>query len=1262
MNRNLFNDLETSDLQTVDLICAEFEKVYGSERSLIERFLADAPERIRIVLFGELLAFELEMRGRGGALPDQADYLARFPDQSEQIRLVFERILSDQAESNQRQQTRTESQIEVDPQPEMPDAIGRFRVEKVLGHGGFGIVYKAYDDRLARAVAIKVPLTRFSSRPNSTGNHLAEARSVAQLEHPHIVPVYELGSDDEFPLFIVSRYVDGTSLAQKINPKQVSDPLAVAELIATIAEALQHAHEQGLVHRDVKPGNILIDRQGQPHLADFGLVLREEDVGNDSGYAGTPAYMSPEQAAGEGHLVDGRSDIFSLGIVFYELLVGRRPFGGDNKQKVMRNVVTSRPRPLRQFAGELPPELERICLKALSKRISRRYSTARDMANDLRDFLALSSSVRTAPDSTTLLDSATSDSSDSQWSASSSANESATAVIPRGLRSFDSRDKDFFLQLLPGPRNRDGLPESVWFWKTQIEETDRHKTFSVGLIYGPSGCGKSSLVKAGLLPQLSDDVTTIYIEATGMGTEEALRQQLKMRFGELTEDLDPGQSMAAIRRRPMMSGHKLLILIDQFEQWLHVQQGTENGGLLAVLRQCDGQHIQCILMVRDDFWLSISRLMLELDVDLIPGHNVALIDLFDEDHARNVLAAFGRAFGKLPEKPSDMSKAQVDFLDRVIGGLSQDGKVVCVRLALFAEMLKSKPWVPETLERIGGTEGVGVAFLNDTFDSPGSNPAYRAHREAAQRVLKALLPETGSDIKGKMQSSEELLKISGYQDQPQHFENLIRILDSDLRLITPTETAESNDGDDQSTTNRSRYFLLTHDYLVHVVRDWITQSQRETRRGRAELRLEDRTREWQSRRTNRYLPTMWGYANIRLFTRKPQWNATQRQMMRKARNFHAVRWGSGLLAVLLVAFSVQSLLRSSDLRHQSEQAEIAVANLSSSRGATTPRAIDDLAQFPREIVIQKLRARRENAGPDEDLVLSYALAAYDGLKAPQELVEQVSFTPAGEVANLTQALRHSKKVSLPALRKAFDSFGNDARLQMPRSLSIFDLREAFDARNQGRHHSLRNLTELREVFDSHGNEAGLAKARFAILAMYLGDLTPAKLMCRRVPDPILRTLFIEQYANWHGRISELAEVAKSVDDPDLQSALCMAVGSTELDPFFPGDRESWRALAANWYLNSPDSGVHSAAGWMLRHWEMPLPVIPPTSEPSVDKDWHVSPSGLTMLRIPAGEFENRMKGDWTVFSEDAPSQKITVSRDFLMCDRAVPTGNRRQQY
>jgi len=290
-----------------------------------------------------------------------------------------------------------EVETEASVPSEQPQRIGRYRIERSLGKGSFGVVYLGHDEQLDRLVAIKMPYRTLVSHAGDAETYRTEARTVANLDHPHIVPVYDVGGTENCPCFIVSKFIEGRTLAQKIKDERPSVNETV-ELVATIAEALHYAHTKGIVHRDIKPGNILIDRDGKPFVVDFGLALKEEEVGQGPRLAGTAAYMSPEQARGEGHRVDGRSDIFSLSIVFYELLTGRRPFKGDSKEEVREQIIDFEPRPPRQLHDAIPKEVERICLKALAKRASERYLTAKDMSEDLRLFLA-DQRVRSSPPS-----------------------------------------------------------------------------------------------------------------------------------------------------------------------------------------------------------------------------------------------------------------------------------------------------------------------------------------------------------------------------------------------------------------------------------------------------------------------------------------------------------------------------------------------------------------------------------------------------------------------------------------------------------------------------------------------------------------------------------------------------------------------------------------------------------------------------------------------------------------------------------------------
>ena len=296
---------------------------------------------------------------------------------------------------------------EVSWSPERLPKLDKFQLLEQVGRGAFGTVYRAKDLDLDRTVAIKIPRSGRFISPDDEDRFAREARNVAQLSHPGIVAVYEVGRTDDFP-YIVAEFVDGVTLDEVVQSRKFQFR-ETAAILANLADALQHAHDRGVVHRDLKPANVMLQPQvnrassdssikwskmtvpsvGRPRLMDFGLARREGGevtVTMDGQVLGTPAYMSPEQARGDTQLIDQRSDVYSLGVMLYEMLSGELPFRGTIRM-MLHQVVHEEPTAPRKFNSHVPFELDTICLKCMEKEPSKRYQSAGEFADELRRYL-----------------------------------------------------------------------------------------------------------------------------------------------------------------------------------------------------------------------------------------------------------------------------------------------------------------------------------------------------------------------------------------------------------------------------------------------------------------------------------------------------------------------------------------------------------------------------------------------------------------------------------------------------------------------------------------------------------------------------------------------------------------------------------------------------------------------------------------------------------------------------------------------------------
>ncbi|MEO1498336.1 MAG: protein kinase [Planctomycetota bacterium] len=420
------NDDKSDDGQIdarCDALCDAFEAAWRrGERPRIEDAIAGLAEPTRHAALRELIRVEAELRGKAGDPLFAEAYAGRFPDSpravadafAERDSTVLETVAHPPHPSGVHFRCpHCQNQIELvaDADLESVDCpscgeaftisggralaegeplertFAHFELIERLGLGAFGSVWKAQDTRLDRVVAIKFP-RKGQLNAKEAESFMREARAAAQLKHRSIVGVHEVGRHDD-RLYIVSDFVPGGSLEERLRDGPIAQREA-AELGAELADALHHAHEQGVVHRDLKPANLLLDESGNPLIADFGLAKR--DAGEiamtiEGQLLGTPAYMSPEQASGEAHRAGPRSDVYSLGVVLFHMITGELPFRGDVRM-LLKQVIEDEPPTPRRLNGVISRDLETICLKCLAKRPDGRYASSAALGKDLRRYLA----------------------------------------------------------------------------------------------------------------------------------------------------------------------------------------------------------------------------------------------------------------------------------------------------------------------------------------------------------------------------------------------------------------------------------------------------------------------------------------------------------------------------------------------------------------------------------------------------------------------------------------------------------------------------------------------------------------------------------------------------------------------------------------------------------------------------------------------------------------------------------------------------------
>lgn len=1002
-------------------------------------------------------------------------------------------------------------------QPDIPKTVDRYELGDPVGHGSFGRVFRAYDPLLDSEVAVKLIQRDILSSTKRDGELLQEIRTTAALRScPGIATVFDAGRIGRYS-YIVSQFIDGPRLKDVIRNEHDEWTLPqILDLAIQIATTLAFAHNNGVVHRDIKPSNILL-RDGKTYLVDFGLAFKDTDVITGR-LAGTVPYMSPEQLSIVEN-IDYRSDIWSFGVVLYELVAGTRPFSGDSVAEIRKQVYE----PLVPI-NDCPPTLWSIIERCLTRRKSKRYGSAAEIADELQIALAqIQSPASKKP-------------------------KGEKPFIPPGMRSFNETESGELLQLLPGARDIRGVPLSVVHWKNKLEfPTDcGPERECVHYLYGPSGAGKSSFVRAALIPQFSDQTEVLWVRGSRHHLERDLQDILRQRY-----DLDEpslAQNIVQLRKRPHKRDFKrLIIVVDQFEQWLTSKQRVDTDLTNAVLHACP--EIHWLFVTRSEYWMELSEFAAEQDRPLVQEQNCEAIQLLDKESGRRALTKFGVWYGGFQSETLNANQRQL--VDTVIDEfVQQDEYVNCARVSYLAQILSRRQiWTYKSFAEAGGLKEIEVEFLEHLFRGPKAPAHYKKLVPAIQWIIQQLLPRVDSPIC----ETKVLPALCPFPDEVK--DRALAVLVQDLQLVARSDAPH---------LNGQTGYRIVHEFLGNALRQWSIQVDRSSFTGRARLRLREKAEIWELTQKNEHLPSPVEWAKLSLLTSADRRSEIESTMLRKSLLPNVVKTVCVSFVFLLLGIGI----------HQTWQ------------HLAARQTVNSMMMMGFEEALHKLRSGEIEKPPKFDNYARDLLTSEDVVRT--KVLFACSLLPD----------------------------------QAATELLAEELRETQDRDLISACNWLRQVGYARKVRDVIQIPAETAIEE-RMLAFLLGDPGPLEDLIKDGISPDERTAIIFRLAELdpQARCLELVESSESALASIAAKALaeCPAVHSGwQID-----ESETQRLFQV--FIENPNSEIHSCCELLLtrlgRSAALATRIRELSGKQQADCNWHVSPRGITLVRVPAGDYE-----------------------------------------